>query len=83
LQGFPFFLTKLIPSSYYWMNRILCPNSNMMMCGMCSERYIAKSDQYIVMVSTPNALNGLFDKIKKEPFDTSSLVIPVLYCNAL
>ena len=32
-----------------------------------TERYIGKSDPYIVMVSTPNALNGLFDKIEKEP----------------
>ena len=34
------------------------------------ERYIAKSDPYIVMVSTPNAPNGLFDKIEREPEDT-------------
>ena len=27
-----------------------------------SERYIAKSDPYIVMVSTPNAPDGLFEK---------------------
>lgn len=32
-----------------------------------SERYIAKSNPYIVMVSTPNAPNGLFDKIEREP----------------
>jgi hypothetical protein len=32
-----------------------------------SERYIAKSDPYIILVSTPNAPNGLFDKIEKEP----------------
>ena len=32
-----------------------------------SERYIGKSDPYIVMVSTPNAPNGLFDKIEREP----------------
>jgi hypothetical protein len=31
-----------------------------------SERYIAKSDPYIVMVSTPNALGGLFERIEKE-----------------
>ena len=30
-----------------------------------SERYIAKSDPYIVMVSTPNAPDGLFERIKK------------------
>jgi hypothetical protein len=32
-----------------------------------SERYIAKSDPFIVMVSTPYAPDGLFDKIEKEP----------------
>jgi hypothetical protein len=35
-----------------------------------SERYIAKSDPYIVMVSTPNAPGGLFQKIEQEPLDT-------------
>ena len=35
-----------------------------------AERYIAKSNPYIVMVSTPNAPNGLFDKIEREPEDT-------------
>jgi hypothetical protein len=35
-----------------------------------AERYIAKSDPFIVLVSTPNAPGGLFDKIEKEPFDT-------------
>ena len=34
-----------------------------------SERYIAKSDPYIVMVSTPNAPEGLFDEIEREPDD--------------
>jgi len=32
-----------------------------------SERYIAKSDPFIVMVSTPYAPDGLFDRIEKEP----------------
>jgi hypothetical protein len=32
-----------------------------------AERYIAKSDPYIVMVSTPNAPRGLYDSIEKEP----------------
>lgn len=32
-----------------------------------SERYIGKSDPYIVMVSTPNAPDGLFERIEKEP----------------
>ena len=31
-----------------------------------SERYIAKSDPYIVMVSTPNGPGGLFEAIEKE-----------------
>ena len=31
-----------------------------------SERYIGKSDPYLVMVSTPNAPGGLFKKIEKE-----------------
>src|ERR671933_82124 len=35
-----------------------------------SERYIAKSNPYIVMVSTPNAPDGLFERIEKEPEDT-------------
>jgi len=35
-----------------------------------TERYIGKSDPYIVMVSTPNAPNGLFDKIEREPEST-------------
>jgi hypothetical protein len=32
-----------------------------------SERYIAKSDPYIVMVSTPNKPEGLFEEIEREP----------------
>ena len=35
-----------------------------------SERYIGKSSPYIVMISTPNAPNGLFEKIEKEPEGT-------------
>ena len=35
-----------------------------------SERYIAKSDPYIVMVSTPNGPDGLFEHIEKEPKET-------------
>jgi hypothetical protein len=35
-----------------------------------SERYIAKSNPYIVMVSTPNAPEGLFERIEKESDDT-------------
>jgi hypothetical protein len=35
-----------------------------------SERYIAKSNPYIVMVSTPNAPDGLFERIEKESENT-------------
>jgi hypothetical protein len=35
-----------------------------------SERYIAKSNPFIVMVSTPNAPEGLFERIEKESEDT-------------
>jgi hypothetical protein len=35
-----------------------------------SERYIAKSDPYIVMFSTPNAPGGLFETIDNEPAET-------------
>lgn len=35
-----------------------------------SERYIAKSDPYIVIVSTPNAPDGLFERMEKEPEET-------------
>jgi hypothetical protein len=31
-----------------------------------TERYIAKSDPFIVMVSTPNAPGGLFKRIQQE-----------------
>ena len=34
------------------------------------ERYIAKSDPFIVMVSTPNGPDGLFEQIEKEPEET-------------
>ncbi len=36
---------------------------------MSAERYIGKSDPYIVMVSTPNNPGGLFERIEKEPED--------------
>ena len=34
------------------------------------ERYIAKSNPWIVMVSTPNAPDGLFERIERELEDT-------------
>jgi hypothetical protein len=35
-----------------------------------AERYIAKSDPFIVMVTTPNRPDGLFNKIEKESFES-------------
>lgn len=35
-----------------------------------SERYIAKSNPYIVMVSTPNNPSGLFEQIENEPSES-------------
>jgi hypothetical protein len=35
-----------------------------------AERYIAKSDPFIVMVSTPNIPDGLFAQIEKESFES-------------
>src|SRR5207245_9778616 len=35
-----------------------------------SKRYIAKSNQNIVMISTPNAPGGLFEKIERDSEDT-------------
>ena len=40
-----------------------------------SERYIAKSNPWIVMVSTPNAPDGLFDKIEREPEGTACTTV--------
>ncbi|MGH9912885.1 MAG: hypothetical protein ACRD4W_10610 [Nitrososphaeraceae archaeon] len=34
------------------------------------QRYIAKSNPWIVMVSTPNTPEGLFERIEKEPDST-------------
>jgi hypothetical protein len=34
-----------------------------------SERYIAKSDPYVIMISTPNRPEGLFEEIEREPED--------------
>lgn len=40
------------------------------------ERYVAKSDPYIVMISTPNVPEGLFERIEKEPED-KRLYVPL------
>ena len=35
-----------------------------------SERYIAKSNPWIIMISTPNAPEGLFERIEREAEDS-------------
>jgi hypothetical protein len=35
-----------------------------------SERYIAKSNPYIVIISIQNTPNGLFERVEKESEDT-------------
>src|SRR5919198_3164156 len=48
-----------------------------------SERYMSKSKPYIVMVSTPNAPDGLFERIEKESEDTciyKRLFMDYTYC---
>ena len=35
-----------------------------------SERYIAKSNPYIILLSTPNAPEGLMQTIENEPFES-------------
>ena len=37
-----------------------------------SERYIAKSNPWIIMISTPNAPEGLFERIEREAEDSCS-----------
>ena len=46
------------------------PPGQQLDCRNVSERYIAKSNPWIVMVSTPNAPEGLFEKIEREPEET-------------
>jgi hypothetical protein len=42
------------------------PPSQQLDARAISERYIAKSDPYIIMVSTPNKPEGLFEDIERE-----------------
>ena len=46
------------------------PPGQQLDCRNVSERYIAKSNPWIVMVSTPNAPEGLFERIEKEAEST-------------
>ena len=46
------------------------PPGQQLDCRNVSERYIAKSNPWIVMVSMPNAPEGLFEKIEREPEET-------------
>ena len=52
------------------MNQISFAKENKKTLDMLDERYIGKSDPYIVMVSTPNNPGGLFYQIEQEPDDT-------------
>ena len=49
-----------------------------------SQRYIAKSDPYIVMISTPNAPDGLFERIEKEAedcrYEHSNVILTIQSC---
>ena len=45
------------------------PQGQQQVARDASERYIAKSNPWIVMVSTPNAPDSLFEKIEREPGD--------------
>jgi hypothetical protein len=70
------FNTPLLVSGYLKLWSILIDEGDFFRKGEqedvrhVSERYIAKSDPYIVMVSTPNAPDGLFERIEKESGDT-------------
>ena len=57
-------------SLFYWMNQISFRKGEQEDVRHVSERYIGKSDPYIVMVSTPNNPGGLFYNIEQEPEDT-------------
>ena len=57
-------------SLFYWMNQISFRKGEQEDVRHVSERYIGKSDPYIVMVSTPNNPGGLFYQIEQEPEDT-------------
>ena len=52
------------------MNQIFGERARLIDVRHVAERYIGKSDPYIVMVSTPNAPGGLFYNIEEEPEDT-------------
>jgi plastocyanin len=61
-QVFDSGLTSLIAPSKTYSHKFTT-------AGDVSERYIAKSNPYIVMVSTPNAPDCLFERIEKEAED--------------
>ena len=52
------------------MKQTSLENQSKRMLDSIGERYIGKSDPYIVMVSTPNNPGGLFERIEKEFEDT-------------
>ena len=51
----------------YWMSQISSQSASEQDARDVSERYIAKSNPYIVMVDTPNKPGGLFEQIELEP----------------
>ncbi len=63
-----FFLIRI--NIFYIVHKNVFPIGQRADARDVSERYIAKSDPYIVMVSTPNAPEGLFERIEKESEDT-------------
>ena len=53
----------------YWVKQIFPPGQQQDARDV-SGRYIAKSNPYIVMISTPNNPDGLFNRIEMEPEET-------------
>jgi hypothetical protein len=64
MRGLPNVSFILLDEAYFF------PTGQQQYARDISERYIAKSDPYIVMVSTPNAPDGLFERIERESEDT-------------
>lgn len=60
VRGLPNVSFIFLDESDFWLP------SDQQSARATAERYIAKSNPYIVMVSTPNAPNGLFEQIEKE-----------------
>ena len=70
-------------SLFYWMNQISFVKANRRGVRHVSERYIAKSDPYIVMVSTPNAPGGLFYNIVGSVIHMTEGLLPAQFPNTI